>query len=255
MFCGKCGRELKEGAKFCGHCGNKIEYNGNVNANPNNYYDRNLYADASNNRQSALIPIIVSVIIIISVVIIIFALKISDINDFFDSNGNITETAIPTSAPTAAVTATPTAEPSAPVFSYATASSTRGTDTEGGRYSENSVLSFDNMSKWVPSKASNGGIGEWIQINADQAQYVRGIEILNGYHKNGEIWRNNNRVRSCTLSFSNGQSQSIMLNDTMDLIKISLPEPISTTYIRLTINSYYSGAKWNDTAITYFSAY
>lgn len=257
MFCGHCGKELDEGAKFCGHCGNKIEYDNTVNINPN-YYDKNPYANTKNNQKSSLIPIIISIIVILSVAIVIIIFNVLMGGSFLNVisiddtkiEDKITEKATPTAAPTATPTSIPT-----PVFSYATASSTRGTDTEGGRYSENSVLSFDNLTKWVPSKSSHGGIGEWIQINANQTQYVKGIEILNGYHKNREIWRNNNRVRSCTLTFSNGLSQSVMLNDTMDLIKIDLPEPVSTTYIRLTIDSYYSGVRWNDTAITYFSAY
>ncbi len=111
------------------------------------------------------------------------------------------------------------------------------------------------MTKWVPSKDSKNGVSEWIQINATEAQYVKGIAILNGYHKSAETWSNNNRVKNCTLTFSNGQSKNVTLDDTMDLIKIDLDTPVSTTYVRLTINSVYSGAKWDDTAITYLAAY
>ena len=73
-----------------------------------------------------------------------------------------------------------------PVFTMVTASSTRGTDTQGGQYSEWSVLSEDPMTKWVPTKSVPNGIGEWIQIAADENQYVSGIKILNGYHKDSE---------------------------------------------------------------------
>ena len=143
----------------------------------------------------------------------------------------------------------------APIFTYASASSVRGTDSEGGQYSMDAVLSTDRMTKWVPSKSSDGGLYEWIQINAPSEQHVSGVYILNGYHKDASTWQNNNRVKSCTLSFSDGQSKTVILDDTMDMIEIDFDTPVDTEYIRLTINSIYKGNKWDDTAITYIGAY
>ena len=143
----------------------------------------------------------------------------------------------------------------APVFTMVTASSVRGTDTQGGQYSEWSVLTDDPMTKWVPTKSVPNGIGEWIQISADGNQYVSGLNILNGYHKNSETWQKNNRVEKCTLTFSNGYMQQITLPDTMAMINVKLDEPQETQYVRITIDSVYPGTTWNDTAITYIGAY
>lgn len=151
-------------------------------------------------------------------------------------------------------TPAPTQVPT-PVFVRAEASSTRGTDSEGGKYSKDAIMSNDPMTKWVPSKNSGNGVGQWVQISADSTQYVRGVKILNGYHKNANTWSNNNRVNLCTISFSNGESKDFNLPDTMDMITLNFPTPIATTYVRLTIKSVYYGARWNDTAVTYFGAF
>ena len=125
----------------------------------------------------------------------------------------------------------------------------RQTDTEGGQYSVAAVLSDDRMTKWAPSKSSGGGIGEWIQLDGYGTQHVRGINILNGYHKNQQAWLNNNRVAMCAITFSNGESFDVTLDDTMGMITVDFGRYVETASIRLTIKSLYPGAKWNDTAI------
>lgn len=163
-----------------------------------------------------------------------------------------TEEPIP--RPTVSVTDAPTAVP-IPVMTTVTASSTRGTDSEGGQYSKEAVLSQDNNTKWVPSKNSGDGTGEWIQLSADTVQYVHGLKILNGYHKNAETWGKNNRVNLCHVSFSDGTTKDFVLGDTMELITLDFGEAIETTSVRLTIGSVYRGSRWNDTAITYIGLY
>ena len=143
----------------------------------------------------------------------------------------------------------------APVFTMVSASSVRGTDTQGGQYSEWAVLSEDPFTKWVPTKNVPNGIGEWIQIAADDEQYVSGIKILNGYHKDSDTWIKNNRVKECTVTLSNGTTERFTLPDTMDMIDIDFTRPQETLYIRITIDSVYPGTSWNDTAITYIGAY
>ncbi|MBO4897215.1 MAG: protein kinase [Clostridia bacterium] len=143
----------------------------------------------------------------------------------------------------------------APVFTEASSSSTRGTDSQGGQYSEWAVLTEDPMTKWVPEKNTPNGIGEWIQIGAGENQYVSGIRILNGYHKNEETWQKNNRVEKCTITLSNGYEKQITLPDEITMTDIKFDEPQETSFIRITIDSVYSGSEWTDTAITYIGAY
>lgn len=204
----------------------------------------------TSNRNAVVIAVAAAGGVFVIAFIIILALLFSGSR----GGGNTNKDTTPSPAVAAAIEPTPTAHP-APVMTYANASSTRGTDTEGGQYSESAVLTDDPMTKWVPDKTYGNGIGQWIQVGADSTQYVKGIKILNGYHKNSQTWSNNNRVSRCTISFSNGQSQQITLNDTMDMVDINLGKTVETTYVRLTIEDIYSGTKWNDTAITYLGVY
>ena len=253
-FCGNCGAELEAGAEFCGNCG--------AAAGMTVFYGDDYMPTKKKSKMPVVIAVLILIIVFLGALFVCYKFYWSRTYDE-GSNGDISvseqaqnseEQESGEAAASAAPSPTPTAVP-APVFTSVTASSTRGTDTEGGQYSAEAVLSDDPTTKWVPLKGSSNGIGEWIQINASDAQHVNGVEILNGYHKNAETWGNNNRVKSCTLSFSDGQSKTVTLDDSMGLIKIDLDSPVSTTYIRLTINSVYHGAKWNDTAVTYLGAY
>ncbi len=210
------------------------------------------YTDTNSSTRPLLLAVAVGGGIALAVLIIFAAVIITN----WDSLKGSQPTTVPISAvtptPTAAATATPIP---APVFSSVTASSVRQTDTEGGQYSVAAALSDDRMTKWAPSKSSGGGIGEWIQLDGYGIQYVRGIKVLNGYHKNQQTWLNNNRVAMCTITFSNGESFDVTLDDTMGMITVDFGRYVETASIRLTIKSLYPGAKWNDTAITYIGAY
>ena len=196
------------------------------------------------------------VIVLITVCAVILAVAIGIIGAVFvgggESEPQATEAPKTTEAPKA--TAAPTAVP-APVMTNVTASSTRGTDSEGGQYSKEAVLSEDIYTKWVPAKSSGDGVGEWIQLSSDSTQYVKGLKILNGYHKNESTWFKNNRVQRCMVTFSNGNTKDFVLNDTMELINLDFGETVATSSVRITIGSVYYGSRWNDTAITYIGLY
>lgn len=254
VFCGNCGAELEASAEFCGNCG--------AAAGRTVFYGDDYMSAEKKSKMPVVIAVVIFSIVFLCALFVAYKFYWSRTYDE-GLNGDVSvseqaqngeELDSGEAASSAAPAPTPTAVPE-PVFTSVTASSTRNTDTEGGQYSAEAVLSDDPTTKWVPLKGSSNGIGEWIQINASETQHVKGVELLNGYHKNVETWGNNNRVKNCTLSFSDGQSKTVTLDDSMGIIKIDLDSPVSTTYIRLTINSVYHGTKWNDTAVTYLGAY
>jgi len=280
-YCGNCGARLDKNDEFCGTCGTPVTSGAPVisggSKQPQVIDDRNKEKGS---------PLLIILIVVLAVVVLAGGAAAAYLflsNNRSDSteagtitastarpdsssitsnsasgNNNGSSSSSDISGAMAKVTAAPTIAPTAvpvPVFNHAAASSVRGTDTEGGQYSVESVLSNDIMTKWVPQKSTSNGINEWVMISADSLQYVHGINILNGYQKNQEVWNNNNRVRDCTLSFSDGTTRSFTLSDTMDMIRLDFNETIATTYIKLTIRSVYRGVKWNDTAITYMGAF
>lgn len=260
MKCSYCGAELTSGSAFCDNCGAVVpgrQVESDEKLRHNKYGTHNEKNDSTMLNKG--IFILVLIIIFLSCVLIaLLIMNIRKANGSYNSYDYEYENVISESDKydnRSIPTVTPESVIREPVFTSAISSSVRGTDTEGGQYSTDAVLTTDKETKWVPQKNTNGGISEWIQVNADSIQQVQGIEILNGYHKSYEIWKNNNRVKNCTITFSNGESRDFVLDDTMDLIRLDLGDVIETTSIRLTINSIYNGAKWNDTAITYIGAY
>lgn len=195
-----------------------------------------------------------NLIIIIAVIVAAVVVCASGILIFMMNSGGINEEPEPSPSPTSTATAAPTAIP-APVMTNVTASSTRGTDSEGGQYSKEAVLSQDKNTKWVPSTSSGNGVGQWIQLSADSDQYVKGLKILNGYHKDSSTWEKNNRVKLCSVAFSDGTSRDFVLDDTMEMITLDFGGIVKTSSVRVTIGSVYYGSRWNDTAITYIGLY
>lgn len=263
MKCSNCGSFIDDGSKFCGNCGAVCNCaptvrcpHCNVELNADDAFcyacgkpvkQTPVYAPYPAPRGSATKLVIIILSIILGVVLVAVA-GIYGYNKYREAQYDrlIFEESLATPAPTSIP---------APSFMYATASSIRGTDTEGGTYSVLSVLSPDPMTKWVPAKSSDSGIYEWVQIYSNSEQYVRGVNILNGYHKNATTWGYNNRVRYCTLTFSDGTTRDFTLPDTMDLITLDFGGIVKTSSIKLTITGVYRGSKWNDTAITYLGAY
>jgi hypothetical protein len=91
------------------------------------------------------------------------------------------------------------------------------------------------------------GIGEWIQLDLASPRSVARLGIVNGYGT-GSRYRENGRVRSATLTFSDGRRHVIDLADHSDLQYVSF-DPVMTSSVRLTIDSAYPGARWDDVAI------
>ena len=266
MNCRNCGRNNPPNTGRCVYCGAPL-------FNSNNILNQNNERKSQKQTESIIVALILIMILLLVIVVGVCiyknnnSRKVSFGGGSGGGGGSVPPPPVSTNAMIPPnqnenegdyIIATPTPSPTAipaPIFSSASASSIRGTDTEGGQYSVEAVLDEDYFTKWVPSKNSANGIGEWIEVSSGSVQYVSGIKILNGYHKSEETWRNNNRVRLCTISFSNGTSRQFELQDTFDMIYLDLGETIETSYVRLTINSIYSGTKWNDTAITYIGAY
>ena len=271
MRCTKCGAFMPDDSKFCGDCGTELSSSVvcpycHTSLGPDDVFcyscGRNVASAAPAAPAAPMAPAAKSsqgtniAIIILSVILVLMISAVAAFLVFghFNSDTKTTQNTEKITAPASTPVPAPTSVP-APVFTMADASSIRGTDTEGGQYSVSSVLSPDPMTKWVPAKSADSGINEWIKIYSYTDQYVNGIQLLNGYHKNATTWGYNNRVRYCTVTLSDGSSRDFTVPDTMDLITLDFGQTVKTSSIKLTITGVYRGTKWNDTAITYLGAY
>lgn len=104
---------------------------------------------------------------------------------------------------------------------------------------------------WVPntSKATDG-IGESLVIDFGPGKTFRGLEMLNGYHKNESIFLKNNRVRQIEITLPVGEPQVFEIADGPDPMSFTLPESVTVPWVRLRILSVHNGSKYHDTAIS-----
>ena len=262
QICKHCGAVIPEGKNVCDSCGYW---------NPGSTGASGMYTSEMNVGIIALVAIII-VIAIGTAAFLIIRHNMQG-KELYESDNSYNSTDVytssnspelpngsdsgPVSGSTKAdptIAPTPTTIPE-PVFTHVEVSSIRGTDTEGGEYSIEAVIDKQPLTKWVPQKSDDGGIGEWVEISADSVQVVNGIEIENGYPKDREVWSKNNRVKDVTISFSDGSSIDRILQDIKEPQKVDFGGAVETSYIRITINSIYRGTTWNDTAISEITAY
>ncbi|MDM8548732.1 discoidin domain-containing protein [Desulfobacterales bacterium HSG2] len=107
---------------------------------------------------------------------------------------------------------------------------------------------------WIEDVKGHG-IGEWIQLEFRKKKSICRIGIMNGYNKkksdmSGDRFYRNGRVKSATLSFSDGFLKKIDLADKRSMQFITLEPPVATLYLRLTINSAYPNCEFQNTAIS-----
>jgi len=102
---------------------------------------------------------------------------------------------------------------------------------------------------WVEGKPGDG-IGEWIVVVPSAGKRVLGFEILNGYHKNKDLFLKNGRVKELEVILPTGHRQTITLADQAGPQRIMFPRAASVEWVQLRIRSVYLGTKYQDTAIT-----
>jgi hypothetical protein len=113
-------------------------------------------------------------------------------------------------------------------------------------YEASRVLDNDASTVWVEG-AEGYGLGEWIQLDLRAPALITRLQIANGYDR-GPRFYENARVERALLAFSDGTIQAVAFNDERGMQDIPI-SPVRTTFVRLTIQSTYSGTRWQDTAV------
>ena len=136
-------------------------------------------------------------------------------------------------------------------------------------YPEN-VLDGDPSTAWVEAEEENledrsndgRGIGEWIKIHRVETStkfwfnYAKpfklsGIKLINGYAKNKEMYKANNRVKKVEVILTDGTSYIFDLKDnTLDFQTLDFGETVETRDVTIKILDIYEGSKFNDTCIS-----
>jgi hypothetical protein len=118
----------------------------------------------------------------------------------------------------------------------------------GNQYGVEHLFNNTTGDAWVAGRP--GGIGEWIRIDFKEFRLVTAVIVRNGYQKNPDIFSKNGRVRKFRLVFSEGQTQSIAPQDSMDLQRIALDPAVEAHWVRFIIDEVYPGSRYPDVAIS-----
>lgn len=133
-----------------------------------------------------------------------------------------------------------------------------------------SVYSGDNLGRHAPEKmydgkldtnwaedASGNGIGEYVTFFFHDTFAVNKLRIYIGSHYNEGVYKQNCRPKAVTLTFSDGSTEFIHLEDSYDEQVITFKQYYYTDSIKITIEEVYTGTKYLDTVIAEldFAAY
>ncbi|SNR17403.1 NADase-type glycan-binding domain-containing protein [Tenacibaculum jejuense] len=143
------------------------------------------------------------------------------------------------------------------------ASSTLSAKTKNS-YTTKNLIDFDTNTAWVEGK-NDSGIKERItykvtDILGDAESWRMSLDatIVNGYTKNLNTWKNNNRVKSFNMYRNGILIAQINLNDTPKAQKINFGEigyqnfPNIGETFEFEITGIYPGNKFDDTAVSLF---
>ena len=123
------------------------------------------------------------------------------------------------------------------------------TDSFKKDYGPHQVLGGYESTVWAEG-VEVPGYGESITLYLDDVHTIKQLKIVNGLINSSDGYYKNNRVASMIISFSDGTSQIANLSDDNTGYQvINLSQSVETSSITLTIDSVYSGYKYNDTCI------
>lgn len=114
-------------------------------------------------------------------------------------------------------------------------------------YPVQNLIDNNSQTAWVPDN-NKSGIGEWAELSFDDPVWINSLTLTNGYTKNDVVFKNNNRIKTATLNFSDGSKTKISLNDSMKPQVIKVNKKSRT--IRLVIDEVYKGTKYDDTCLS-----
>ncbi len=127
-----------------------------------------------------------------------------------------------------------------------TASSVRYS-VQSNIYVAANVIDGSRKTAWIEG-ADGAGLGEWLRFDFGREINLHRIVVLPGYFKGPDIWKQNNRIASATISFSDGTSRSINFPDRMERQSFDVGS-VKTSWVRLEIREVYAGSD-PDTAIS-----
>lgn len=263
LFCENCGSELETASVFCGNCGAPVDEGMQEIGAPStsclSAYQNGFVANPTQVSQKKTVWPIFVIIAVVAVAVIIAAVIFAQGDD---SEESVDGAAQQTQEQNASVdsddlekssqAANPSTIVSPPEFTRVTTSSVLAPDATTSDYS--GINAIDGVLETAWNEGAYGdGTGEWLELSASTPQLVSSVSIAGGYPKlyrdGSDVYYKNNRPRQVTISYDGG-AQVVMLQDLRGRFQtFTFAQPVETTFIRITIDSVYKGANYDDCCI------
>ena len=249
MRCKNCGNENNENAKYCNKCGEKLVFE--------------TYNKERDNKKLIIVPAVIILLLIVVILVVIVlknqnlhvTINNSDINNIKQetSSSNESNKYIENKESHPSANDTHTTEENNVKLRKINVIDQDSTsilsDSFKKDYGPHQVLDGDKSSVWAEG-VDGPGYGESITLYFDSVHTVKQLKIVNGLINSYDGYYKNNRVASIKIIFSDGSSQIAHLSDDFTGYQtIDLSHSVDTDYITLTIDSVYSGYKYDDTCI------
>jgi hypothetical protein len=126
---------------------------------------------------------------------------------------------------------------------------------EGVSYAPKNLRDNKSTTVWVEGE-SGSGLGSWVDLDLGSSQEINGIRLWAGVWASGDFWTRHNRPKEILLTFDDGSTQLVMLEDEMKMFDIPVDGGSKTTQkVRITIKSVYNGSTFDDTGISEVQVY
>lgn len=116
------------------------------------------------------------------------------------------------------------------------------------------VIDGNLSTGWVEN-ASGQGIGESVTLSFNNVYRVSGFTINAGYQKSSSLYYKNSRPASLLVTFSDGSSVKLDLDDYYGQQTFTFTSPVETTSVTFAIESVYAGNTYQDTVISEISLF
>ena len=129
----------------------------------------------------------------------------------------------------------------------ALASTTAPADVDGN-YSAANAGDGITDSMWCEGNKKSDGTSEWLELTLGRKSTVSTLKIRNGA-PSGDLFKAVNRATAATITFSDGESESVTLKD-MPFEQSVTFSAHTTDKVRLTFTSVKKGEKYDDLCVT-----
>jgi hypothetical protein len=118
----------------------------------------------------------------------------------------------------------------------------------GKQRTHSPIHAFDGnlVSVWMPTTS---GVGEWIMVHFKSPMSITSVSIFGGAGIDKVHYQNHNRVRELRMTFDDGATEMLTLEDKMQFQRFEVRHPGMVESVKFEILAVFPGEKFDQTSI------